>query len=138
MKKSTKLIERNERVEQINELVKLIGGLGRRFFWSEKTGAYAQMICDTRGRLYWQDQYTLELIYLHYRYWSKGFTNGGTMRHCVNMFKRYVMTGKSLPPIFGPWPDSICDGDLWGYGKENMIIIRRRARELGLLDYNGE
>lgn len=123
--------ERMDRINKVNELTKLIGDLGRRFFFHK--GTYAQMVIDERGRLYWQDQYTNKRIYLHYRYWKRGFTNGGTLRHLVNMFKRYVMTGELLPQLFGPWPEEFCNGDLWGYGKENMKLIREKAQELGLL-----
>jgi hypothetical protein len=30
---------------------------------------------------------------------------------------------------FGPWPDWYCgEGDLWGYGEENMVKVREAAK----------
>lgn len=135
----TKQSERLERISRVNELTRMIGDLGRGFFLDKETNVYAQMHTDSRSRLYWRDHHTQKSIYLHYRYWKKGFTGGGTLRHLVNMFKEYVMTGELLPSaVFGPWPETFCNGDLWGYGKENMRTIRELAGELGMIDSGGE
>lgn len=123
--------ERLARVDKVNDLVHIIADRGHRFFYNEKKNAYARMYMDVRGRLWWQDDYTDKLIYLHYKYWKRGFSHGGTMRQVVNMLKRYVLTGVPLPPhIFGPWSETLCNGDLWGYGKDNMEIIREEAAKL--------
>jgi hypothetical protein len=34
--------------------------------------------------------------------------------------------------VFGPWPEWICGGDLWGYGAE-MDVVRRAAQRLALV-----
>ena len=36
---------------------------------------------------------------------------------------------------FGPWPKTLCDGDLWGYG-EAMKYVRERAVELEVFEEN--
>lgn len=135
MNDKDKEMQRLERLERVNELIVFIGRLGRRFFYSKSKRRYAQMYMNDSGRLFWLDDYTGKLIYLHYKYWGKAseFSHGGTMRHLINMLKRYVMTGELLPQVLGPWPEEFCNGDLWGYGKENMELIRKKAQELGLL-----
>ncbi len=123
--------EKTKRLKNVNKLVKVIGHNGRHFFWSEKNSRFAKMILKNH-RLYWVDEHTGKHVYLHYKYWNRGFSNGGTLRQLVNYLKNYVMTGEKIPKQFlGPWPSWYCDGDPWGYGKK-MIKIRKKATELGM------
>ena len=32
----------------------------------------------------------------------------------------------------GPWPQWMCEGDLWGYG-DDMQTVRAKALELGII-----
>lgn len=128
-----KLIERQERADKVNQLVRVIGQHGRKFFFDSRKKSYAQMIVGENGRLWWRDENTGKSIYLHYKYWGRGFSNGGTLRSLVNDLKQWVMSGQPLPErVFGPWPKWYSNGDLWGYGSD-METVRQLALELGLL-----
>lgn len=123
----------SRRLDAVNELVKFIGNNGRRFFFDPRKNTYAHMSIFGDNRLYWVDEGSGKSIYLHYKYWGKGFTNGGTLKSLVDHFRRFVVTGQMLPEeILGPWPSWYGNGDLWGYG-ESMRDVRAKAAELGLL-----
>lgn len=111
---------KQRRIIRVNSLIRIIGDSGRHFF--RHKDQYARMELDDNGRLWWVDDYTQKKIYLHYPNWRKGFSHGGTMRDLVNRMKEFVMHGHSITGV-GPWPQWICDGDLWGYG-ESMEIVR--------------
>jgi hypothetical protein len=124
--------ERQERVDKVNELVRVIGNCGRRFFYSTENDRYAAIEIDKHGRVWWVDDYSGKRIYTHYRYWKRGFSHGGTLHNLVNAFRDYVSKGKPVSSsAFGPWPDWLCDGDLWGYG-DDMQQIRDTAIRLGI------
>ena len=125
--------ERSARIVKVNKLVHTIGQNGRRFFYDSRSDRYARMLMDNNGRLWWKDENTDRLIYLHYRYWCKGFSNGGTLQLLVEHLKEYVMTGQHLPiGVFGPWPDWYSAGDPWGYGR-SIKTVYETAVSLGLL-----
>lgn len=130
--RSVKWDERYQRVVNVNKITRMIGDCGRNFF--KHRDRYAIMHLDYRMRLFWVDDYTEKFIYLHYKYWNRGFSHGGTLKSLVQQFKIYVMTGDPLPShIFGPWPGWYCRGDPWGYG-ESMKEIREFAQSLGMLE----
>jgi hypothetical protein len=131
MKKMGKLTERRKRVEQVNELVKYIGSLGKRFFYYEKKGRYAEMVINDRGNLWWRDHFSNKDIYLHHTYWeiNKGISVESAFINLINHFKDYVMTGKQIKNLFAPWEST---PNLWGYGEENMRLIRKKAVDLGI------
>lgn len=125
------LRERRQRATKVNELVKVIGTNGRCFFCHKDT--FAEMVVDDNCRLWWRDEWRGTMIYLHYKFWGVGFSNGGTLRSLVNNFKDFVMTERPLPEkVFGPWPSWYSNGDPWGYGS-GMQVVRQKALELGLL-----
>lgn len=122
---------KEERAKLVNQLVKVIGDHGRGFF--RKGENYARIEVDERCRIWWVDDWTQKRIYTHTNHrWLK-FSHGGTMRNLVERFRDFVAAGKLLPAhIFGPWPDYLCGGDLWGYG-DDMQKVRDAAVRLGLL-----
>jgi hypothetical protein len=122
---------KQERLKKVNELVKVIGSCGRRFFYYPPKDRYAALEIDGRGRIWWVDDYTQKRIYTHYRYDWRGFSHGGTMRSLVICFRDFITKGKCVRNAFGPWPDWYCDGDLWGYG-EAMKTVRAEAQRLGI------
>lgn len=129
-----RLNARSSRAAKVNKLIQTIGGCGRRFFYFPSDDRYAEIKVDKRGRVWWIDEYTIVSIYLNYKYWGKGFSNGGTLRDLVNGFRDYVMHGKKLRwNVFGPWPKDFCNGDLWGYG-EDMGMIRVQAKIFDMLE----
>ncbi|WP_237133758.1 hypothetical protein [Pseudohongiella sp. O18] len=122
---------RQQRIENVNALVKVIGDCGRHFFKYE--GRYASIEVDDRGRAWWIDQYTEKRIYMHYSGRWRGFSNGGTLRDLAKDLREYVVKGTRVPTHhFGPWPDWYCGGDPWGYGKD-METVREAARSLGVV-----
>lgn len=126
-------ITKQQRADLVNGLVRFIGSRGRRFFWSNDKERFCRMEVDDRGRIWWIDGYTGKRIYTHYDGRWRGFTNGGTLRALVCAMRDYVRTGKPINPnYFGPWQDSFCHGDLWGYGKDVMAEIRSEAISSGV------
>lgn len=129
--KSKKLAEKVIRLMNANTLLRVISSYGRKFFLFGSTISYFEM--DPRQRIWFIDSYSKKKIYLHYKYWSKGFTQGGTLHSLINYLFIYIRDGEKLPGIiFGPGVDWYCDGDLWGYGND-MEKIREKAKELKII-----
>lgn len=123
---------RHGRVATANALIRTIAGCGRCFFAHE--GRIGRIEIDGRGRLWFLDAYAGRRVYTAYRGRWRHFTNGGTLRRVVECLCEFIKTGERLPVgIFGPWPEWVCGGDMWGYGAENMAAIRSAATELGVL-----
>jgi len=123
-------MSKQERVLKVNELIKVIADHGRRFFYSTKNNRYASIEIDTRGKIWWVDDYTGKRIYTHYRYGWRGFSHGGTLKSLVEAFRDYISRNKPINlRYFGPWPEYYCNGDLWGYG-DDMQKVRDKACEL--------
>lgn len=124
---------KRERVEKVNELLLTISGCGRRFF--HHNGTVARMEVDARGRVWHHDAFSGKRIYTHHSGRWRGFTNGGTLRDLICRFQRYIVSGERLPAaMFGPYPDWYSGGDPWGYGVDNMAIVRSAAAAAGLLE----
>lgn len=116
-----------ERLVLANNLIEVIASTGRHFFRNGDTVSRFEL--DSRSRLWLLDCYGAR-IYLHYKYWQRGFSGGGTLRNLINALKAYILVGYPVPPgHFGPWPQSIHDGDLWGYGAD-METVRAAAEKL--------
>jgi len=126
---------KKERAEKVNKLIHFIGDRGRGFFYRNNTQCYATVEVDSRGRVWWKDDYTGKRIYTHSNHRWPGFSHGGTLRDLVGHFRDFIMSAKKVPSYcFGPWPETYCNGDLWGYGKENMEQIRMEALRLEVLE----
>lgn len=122
------MINKVERINQVNKLITYISSIGRRFFNDDYK---VSCMFLKNGRVWFYDSYSGKNIYTHYSGRWRGFTHGGTMRNLIIEFKNYIMTGNKINPnYFGPFPEWMCGGDLWGYGKENMELIRNKAIEL--------
>lgn len=106
------------RIEHANAIILSMSGHGRRFFYNSKHDRVARFEIDSAGRLRFRDEYTDKCIALIHGGKWRGFTNGGTMRAIIEDLAQYIRTGKKIRNHFGPWPDWICDGDLWGYGDD--------------------
>lgn len=122
---------KHDRVQNVNQLIKVIGDGGRNFF--KHKDRYASMEIDCRGKIWWVDDYTEKRIYTHYEFgrW-RGFSHGGTLRDLVRALRNYVTKGEPVPTFhFGPWPEHFCNGDLWGYG-DYMDRVRDSACNLGI------
>lgn len=130
MTSKAKINSRMERCEKVNDLLRCIGEVGRRFFHHD--GRYARFEVGLRGRVWLHDHYSRKRIYTHYPYRWRGFTNGGTLKALCIALRDFIMRGKPVKSgHFGPWPDWYCGGDLWGYG-DAMEGVRAKALELGV------
>ena len=125
--------EREDRMNRVNVLLRIIAACGHRFFHHE--GRYARFVMDRRGRIWFEDAYTQRRIYTHHPWtqWRRGFTEGGTLLCLVKALQQFIMKAAPVPAHrFGPWPEWVCRGDPWGYGPE-MEIVRAAARSLGIV-----
>lgn len=119
---------KEERLEKANEFIKTIASCGHKFFNHEGFISYFEF--DDCRRIYFIDHYTKKMIYTHYKGLWRGFTNGGTLKTLIELLRDYISTGWPMKTtLLGPWSDSCCKGDLWGYG-EDMEIVRKKAYDL--------
>lgn len=119
-----------ERVALVNALLVEIGACGRRFF--ARSDRQARFELDPKGRIWFVDDYSNRPIYTHHTRDSwRGFSHGGTLRDLVIALRDFIRTGQPIVGHFGPWPQSTCGGDLWGYG-EDMQRVRDAADRLGI------
>lgn len=113
------------RLIEANRVIEAISRRGRRFFYSESFDRISAFEIDSGGRLRLRDRYTNKLVYIAYRGRWRHFTEGGTLRSLVEALAGYIRTGVPIKAgWFGPWPQYVCDGDLWGYGAEEMVALR--------------
>jgi len=126
------MIDKDERLSRANELIVVIASCGRRFF--RYKDRVSQLERDGRGRIWLIDKFREKRIYTHYRYDWRGFSEGGTLRDLIIALRDFIVHGQKLnPKAFGPWPEWMCDGDLWGYGKPDMKMVRAAARRLEIV-----
>ena len=117
--------EKVGRLDEANELIRHISRHGRRFFYSRQFDRVARFEMGLDGKVWFRDEYTDKRVYLAYKGRWRGFTNGGTLRRLVEDLYRYIRTGQQAPRVhLGPWASWVCDGDLWGYGREAMDALR--------------
>lgn len=120
---------KQQRLDQANELLRLIAHSGRKFF--AHSGRVSRFEFDYSGRIWFVDAYREARIYMHapHSNW-RGFSEGETLRAAVVHLRDYIGTGKQTKD-FGPWPDWYSNGDPWGYGSD-MQIVRDAAVRLGI------
>ncbi len=112
-----------ERLAEANRVLKIISKHGRRFFYHKDRTS--QFEVDARGMIWFRDSYSDKPIYTHYNGRWRYFSEGGTLRSLVIALRDYIRTGEPISAgWFGPWPEYICDGDLWGYGP-SMDDVRK-------------
>lgn len=120
-----------ERAAIANEMLVAIASCGRRFFAHKDRVSRFEL--DHRGRIWLIDKYTEKRIYTHYEGQWRGFSDGGTLHALIERLRDFIASGKPLPAtIFGPWPEWVCGGDLWGYGAD-MQTVRDEAKRLGVV-----
>ena len=129
---------KHARLNVANQAIEIIASHGRKFFSLHADGRtegperVSRFELRDGGRLWFIDKYTQKAIYVAYRRgrWS-GFSEGGTLRDLVCAMADWI-TGKrkDFPSkAFGPWPDYVCGGDLWGYGPD-MAKVREQIGKL--------
>lgn len=116
---------RAERIGHANLLLAAIAARGRRFFHHEKSGRVARFELTASGRVRYRDEFSDCLIDTGREGRWRNFSGGGTTQKLVAALGAYVSKGiKISRRHFGPWPEWICDGDVWGYGAETMDELR--------------
>lgn len=121
------------RAREVNQVVRIISNHGRRFFYHADSGRVGCMEVDSRGKVWWLDEYSCKRIYTHNSGFGgkwKGFTHGGTMRSLVECFRNYVCTGQPLNPDLLGLERTWGEGNIWGYDPESMEQVRYDAGAL--------
>ncbi|MDW9481782.1 hypothetical protein GOB57_24340 [Sinorhizobium meliloti] len=117
---------RAERVVHANSLIEEVAKRGRGFFHHKASGRTASFEVTTGGRLRFRDEYTQKLIDTSWPGRWQHFSGGGTLQRLVSDLTKYVAQGERIPPgHFGPFPEFLCGGDVWGYGLETMADLRK-------------
>lgn len=113
------------RKTRANAILTEIAARGRHFFRNAKTGEIARFEFNASGRLRFRDEFTNKLIDVSVERRWDGFSGGGTMQSLVSALGKYVSKGEKVDRRhFGPWRDWKCNGDVWGYGFEEMEDLR--------------
>jgi hypothetical protein len=123
---------KTHRLAVANTVIKIIAAYGRRFFYSgpgaeekSNTARTSHFWIGKRGDIWFRDKYTQKDVYVSYRGHWRGFSDGGTLRSLVEALRDYIRTGeRRFTHHFGPWPQNMCGGDLWGYGHDEMQKVR--------------
>lgn len=119
-------MSKQDRIEQANDLLRVISEGGRRFF--RYKGTLARFELAPSGHVFYFDQYTNKRIYTHYRHGWSGFTNGGTLQSLCYLLLDFIRLGKPFEyQALGPW-----GYDHWGYG-EYMETVRETARKYDMI-----
>lgn len=115
---------RHKRLEDANAVLLAISRHGRRFFYSSEYDRVSQFEMDIRNHLWLRDKWTGKRVNLKRQGRWRHFSDGGTLRSLCEALIGYIRTGEPISPKwFGPWPEWVCNGDLWGYG-EAMNALR--------------
>jgi hypothetical protein len=129
---ATKMAQKHQRVEQVNQVIRIIADHGRRFFYNAGNQTYASMHIDKFGKIWFVDDYTQKAILTQKTAWGgrwKGFSNGGTLRALVEAFRDYIRDGIPLPLGF-LGPERFNDSNVWGYDEQGMKAVREQAGAL--------
>lgn len=129
---------KQERVEHANQLIRIIGSHGRRFFYYAKDTRYARFELRN-GRVYFIDDYSDRAIYTHRTgftsHW-RGFTHGGTLRALVEDMRDYITDGTPVPAwkiVIKQLGASGLEGNVWGYDVESAQAVRAAAYQLPII-----
>jgi hypothetical protein len=106
--------DKNERVKIANKIIEAVSKYGRGFFLHK--GRVSRFELADKGRLWYIDGYTQKRIYVAYKYQWRGFSEGGTLRSVIENLRDFIRFDAPIRNHFGPWPEWLCGGDLWGYG----------------------
>jgi len=134
MPKENKLALKRQRVEHVNQAIRIIADQGRRFFYSKAVNRYASMEVDQRGKVWFIDDYTGKRIFTHETVWGsqwRGFSHGGTLRNVVEAFRDYIRTGEPVHPGY-LGPERFDYSNIWGYDETGITAARAQASALSV------
>lgn len=129
---------KQERVEHANQLIRIIGSHGRRFFYRPAADRYARIELRN-GRVYFIDDYSGRAIYTHRTGFTsrwRGFTHGGTLRALVEDMRDYITDGTPVPAwkiVIKQRGASGLEGNVWGYDAESAQAVRDAAYQLPII-----
>ena len=117
------------RIQIVNEIIKKIASLDRKFFAYEDRIAY---IFNVNKKLYMRSEYNNFDINLSSKKESKPyeFTHGGTLWGLTKDFKEFILTGIKSNGENG-YGGLYCPH--WGYTEESMKEIQEFAKDKGYL-----
>ncbi|MGX5609508.1 hypothetical protein ACWKTZ_24360 [Bacillus cereus] len=115
-----------KRMNDVNELIKLISSLDRRFFYSQYTNQISYFSFDTE--LFYVDSYSGKKLYITDEQNSpmEGFNGGGTLWDLVKSFRKFIVTGEK--GFLGGFKET------WAYSYESTMKARQKAKEIGFID----
>ncbi len=70
MPTENKLALKRQRVEHVNQAIRIIANHGRRFFYNQVADRYASMEVDAHGKVWLTDDYTDKRIFTHKTVWG--------------------------------------------------------------------
>lgn len=126
--------EQEQRMALANQVIKIIGTYGRRFFHNDRTGAYAKFEIDPRGTVWFVDAKSQISIRIDKdnktRHWM-GFSHGGGLRDLVERLYEYIVSGR-LVSHYNLGFERYDGSNVWGYPDEDMQKVREEAGALAL------
>ncbi|MBE0467984.1 MAG: hypothetical protein IBX55_00450 [Methyloprofundus sp.] len=122
-----------ERLDNVNEFLKLIGSTGRQFFNDRDSGCYAEFELDARGRVWFYDDYTQSRIYTHFSGRWRQFSHGGTLKNLVILLRDHIKKNKKISADY--FSSNWHFGGLhpWGYDEVSLEKIRLKGLQLGIV-----
>lgn len=118
-----------QRMNKINELIKLIAETDRKIFYSKSKDKVAKFI-EGKSTIFYIDDYTQKKIHLNNICKDTGFSHGGTLWGLVHDFKKWTITGKYSNGENG-YGGLYCTH--WGYTEQGMKLIIAKGKEIGFL-----
>ena len=139
MRSGKSAIDKQARLQHANDLIKIIGSHGRRFFYNKERDVFARLELRN-GRLWWIDDYRGAEVYIlntgFRRHW-RGFSHGGTLRALVEDIREYITKGTRIPGrkivIQQLGKDDLSE-NIWGYDAEGAKAVRAAAYALPIVD----
>jgi hypothetical protein len=120
---------KQERLDQANALLRVIGSHGRRFFYNAPHDRYAVLFLDpVTSRVWFRDDYSHKRVFLYPSSFGnrrRGFSHGGTLWSLIESLRDYVTHGTLLH--YGEIARPMGNGDLWGYGEEATAAVQAAA-----------
>lgn len=138
MKPSCSKTTKQQRLDHANELIRIIGSHGRRFFYNAKHDRFARLELRN-GRVWWIDDYTETPVYTHQSVSSRwrGFSHGGTLRSLAESMRDYVAKGTFIPRwkiVIQQLGHNDLKGNIWGYPVEAALAVRAAAYALPIIE----
>jgi len=99
-----------DRMNKINELIRVIADTDRKFFYSDSKGSISKFV--EGNKLFFIDKYTDKKIYPYQLSKRKGFSEGGTLWGLINDFREWIITGSSRMAIMAMEDYIVQAGDI--------------------------